>query len=85
MGFRYVTPDSPEKQNRDAKECCPTHLKEWNCGCSWGCDVCFASYRCSVCGCLFNEKGKYMLLWYHKNNTTYKKELEKKRINKGEA
>lgn len=28
-------------------------LKEWDCGCSWGCDACNINVTCSVCGCGF--------------------------------
>jgi len=25
----------------------------WNCYCSWGCETCWVSHRCSKCGAMF--------------------------------
>ena len=54
MGFRHFPGESPKKQRKGRRPCCSAKtLKEWNCDCSWGCETCWVSHRCSKCGAMF--------------------------------
>ena len=60
MGHGFP-PDSPKRQVKEANDCCASHLVKWDCGCSWGCPLCWASWECSVCGHKMNDSGKALL------------------------
>jgi len=50
MGFRNFPAESISHQKKAIKKCCWGNLKEWDCGCSWGCPQCYAAYQCKTCG-----------------------------------
>lgn len=39
------------------RPCCADHLKEWDCYCTFGCDVCWGRWQCSVCGKIYGNGG----------------------------
>jgi len=49
MAFRNTPPRKLKKQLGSVKPCCSAHLDKWDCGCSWGCDLCWVSFTCTVC------------------------------------
>jgi DNA repair photolyase len=52
MGFRRFPASGKKKQQPNA--CCTIDtIKEWDCGCSWGCETCYVSARCDVCHQMF--------------------------------
>lgn len=46
------------KQMKDVKSCCLDNLKPWDCGCSWGCDMCYVTHRCDVCRACYGASAK---------------------------
>jgi hypothetical protein len=49
VSYRRFPAETRKRQLKSVKPCCKDHLVEWSCGCSWGCDVCWASFECSEC------------------------------------
>ena len=53
-------------QRKQIKDCCKNNLKEWSCGCSYGCPECYVRNECTVCGALYGYeiskelKGNYV-------------------------
>jgi len=43
---------------RGPRPCCATNLKEWDCGCAWGCEHCSYRFQCAVCGDLYSDGAK---------------------------
>jgi hypothetical protein len=72
MGFRHFPSESSKKQYSTMKKCCTNikNYKEYDCGCSWGCNVCWVSYECKKCGNLISS-GVYEHI--EKGNVTYDK------------
>ena len=52
---------TPKKRKATYNECCkiPENLIEWDCYCSYGCNMCDLSYECKVCFKKFIEENKY--------------------------
>jgi hypothetical protein len=49
MGFTRFPVEKDSKQLKSIQSCCPGHAVPWDCGCSWGCPLCWVAYECSVC------------------------------------
>ena len=50
MSFSHFPGDTPRLQLKNANDCCtPENMKSWDCGCSWGCPLCWVAYRCRTC------------------------------------
>jgi hypothetical protein len=49
--IRHFPAPSNKKQRDCLHDCCTKeNLVEWDCGCSNGCNVCYAVVACKVCG-----------------------------------
>lgn len=55
MGIRRFPRETVKKQKEQIKSCCPTHLERWDCGCSWGCDLCWVAYSCTKCNAKYGR------------------------------
>lgn len=53
MGFRHF-PEPKAPRGVEGGPCpdpnCKGKLKSWDCGCAWGCELCWVSYECTRCG-----------------------------------
>jgi len=56
MAFSQFPGPNMKRQLRDVNACCRDHLVRWDCGCSWGCSVCWVTYQCTVCGHNYSRK-----------------------------
>jgi hypothetical protein len=58
MGFTRFPAERLKVQLQNIKSCCKTNLEKWDCGCSWGCDMCYISYQCKVCNSKYSLEAK---------------------------
>lgn len=75
MAFRKFPHESKKKERKMINECCKqiANIKEFDCGCSFGCDACSKTHTCKVCGvCYSFDPSKINL---HKNNINNEKDL----------
>lgn len=58
MGVRRFPAPSKKAQQKDRSPCCqdPSNHQHWDCGCSWGCSLCWVGYRCRVCDACLSHK-----------------------------
>ena len=56
MGFSRFPPETKKRQLNDIKDCCKDNIEEWSCGCSWGCPMCYISFKCPVCRASYGYK-----------------------------
>ncbi len=52
--------DSISKQNKQRMQCCvEENMIKWDCGCSWGCPMCWIAKRCKTCGASYSSNYKF--------------------------
>jgi len=56
MSITKFPADSVRKQRAQIKDCCKSNLQDWDCGCSWGCTLCYVRYHCKECGASYGAE-----------------------------
>jgi len=55
MGFRTFPPPRLPQGIVGTKCACGGTVRDWDCGCAWGCDLCSVTAACDTCNKLFRS------------------------------